>query len=171
MILIPQSCIQAAKKFRPHGDYAAEVEKDFAEIDPYLPEFADSIIDIGCGLAGIDVYLKRRYPHAHLTLLDGDGDLPVYGWGETNNPYGSKALADELLEANGVRADRWVKADTRDHLRSDLVVSLVAWGFHFPLKTYDVRGFCIADLRKSYEPARGIVISENDKVARCAFTC
>lgn len=157
--------------YRPNGDYASEVEADFAQIEPFLPSQASSILDIGCGLAGIDVFLKRKYPGARLTLLDSDGDVAVYGWGEVNNPYGSRALAEELLMVNGVQVDEWLPAGTKGKLKADLVVSLVAWGFHFPLSTYDVEGFCIADFRKGREPLRGTVIVENGKLARCAFTC
>lgn len=160
---------QAAKKFRPDTDYAEDVKRDFEQMEPYLPEQVGSILDIGCGLAGINVYLKKKYPKATVSLLDGDGDFPVYGWGEANNPYGSQKAATELLEANGVSVDRWIPAGTKEDLRADLVVSTVAWGFHFPLKTYNVSGFCIADLRKNFEAVRGQVIAENSKVARCAW--
>lgn len=168
-MLIPDK--EAAKKFRPHTDYAADVKADFEQIEPYLPERVESILDIGCGLAGLDVYLKRKYPDASLSLLDSDGENPVYGWGDVNVPYGSRKAAEALLEANGVKVDRWVPAGTKERLEADLVVSTVAWGFHFPLSTYDVHGFCIADLRAGKKEPRGTVISDNGKAVRCAFRC
>jgi hypothetical protein len=168
-MLFPEECMAVSRKFRPHADYLAELEMDFAQIEPHLPEKVDSILDIGCGLAGIDVYLKRKYPKAYLTLLDKDGNDAVFCWDGT--PYGSRREAEMLLEANNFKVDRWLPAGTTEPLKADLVVSLLAWGFHFPLDTYKVSGFCIADLRKGKEEPRGVVISENSKVARCAFQC
>lgn len=171
MLIVPPECVEVVRKFRPHGDYAKDVEADFLMIEPHLPERVDSILDIGCGLAGLDVFLKRKYPLAHLSLLDSDGEDPVYGWGETNNPYGSRKLADAMLDANGFKADRWLNAGTTEKLKADLVVSTIAWGFHFPLSSYEVEGYCIADLRKHYEKERGTVIFDNGKSVRCAFQC
>lgn len=160
-----------AIKFRPHSDYQTEVVADFTQIEPYLPSQASSILDIGCGLAGISALLKKKYPEAKLTLLDSDGDNALYSWEDNSYAYGSRDKAERLLEANGVSDYEWLPAGYKGKLKADLVVSLLAWGFHFPLRTYDVSGFCIADLRKHHEEARGKVISENSKVARCAFTC
>ena len=169
-LFLPQSCIDYAKVTRPKTDMVGSVQADFEQIEPYLPERCDSIIDVGCGLAAIDVLLKRRYPEATLTLVDSDGDEPFYAYQSRGKPYGSRAAAEEMLSAHGIDDYRWLPAGTRD-LRADLVISLLFWGFHYPLSVYDVQGYCIADLRKPNEPARGVVIAESAKYNRCAFTC
>lgn len=136
---------------------------------PFLPVEVESILDIGCGMAGIDVFLKRRYPKASLLLLDGDGDDPRDGWNEQLDAFSSRSVAAELLAANGVSVDRWLDVNTTEPLVADLVISLASWGYHYPLSTYKVSGFCIADLRKSQEPQRGVVIMDYTKRARCAW--
>lgn len=169
MLTIGDKYREAIKRFRPEGDYAADVEADFRMIEPYLPEKVDSIIDIGCGLAGIDVYLKRKYPHAHLTLVDNDGEVASYGYSGRSGGYGSRELALEFLAEHGITVDEWLDADTARPLKADLVVSILAWGFHYPLSSYKVHGFCIADIRKKCEAPRGRVIMEGLKHFRCAF--
>ena len=171
MLRINGKYAAALERMRPGTDYAFDTHSDWMQIAPFLPDKCRSIIDIGCGLAGIDVYLKRKYPDAHLTLVDSDGTTPVFGYGVARNAYGDRALADELLAEHGVVADRWLPADTDERLDADLVISILAWGFHFPLHTYQVSGYCIADLRNRFEPQRGLVIHDNGKASRCAFVC
>jgi hypothetical protein len=146
------------------------VADDWRMIEPHLPERVESIIDIGCGMGGIDVYLKRRFPQARLELLDGDGETAFYGYGESQ-PYSSREACEALLSENGVRVDRWHNVGTTEMLSADLIVSTLAWGFHFPLESYRVRGWCIADLYRSREPARGEVIWRAQYSDRCVFQC
>lgn len=150
-------------------EYAGDVERDFSQIEPFLPESVDSILDIGCGMAGIDVFLKRKYPDAHLCLLDGDGEKFGAGWNATLEPFSSRAIAGKLLNANGITVDRWYDIGTKEKLEADLVISLLSWGFHYPLDTYTVSGFVICDLRVDRERPRGKVIAETKKYNRCAF--
>jgi hypothetical protein len=138
-------------------------------IEPYLPDRVESILDIGCGMAGIDVLLKRKFPHARLELLDGDGGIGSYGF--TSTIGNSRKATDALLKANGFECDKWHEVGTKEELQSDLVISLLSWGFHYPLSTYQVKGFCIADLRIEKEKPRGVVISAAQKYRRCAFVC
>ena len=156
--------------FKLNGTHQTSVAADFLQIKPRLPISVKRILDIGCGMAGIDVLLKRLYPDAELWLLDGDGADPRDGW-QASRPesFSSRAAANELLAANDIKADRWVDINTPEHLEADLVISLASWGYHYPLSTYNVTGYCIADLRKSEEKARGIVIHEYPKRNRCAW--
>ncbi len=156
--------------FKNGGTVEQSIAADYKQLKPHLPADVKVILDIGCGMAGIDVLLKRLYPDAQLWLLDGDGSDPRDGW-ERERPeaFSSRAKADELLEANGVKADRWIDINTREHLVADLVISLASWGYHYPIATYNVTGYCIADLRKSVEPKRGKVIEEYPKRNRCAW--
>jgi hypothetical protein len=170
-VLIPEECLGWIKIQRPDCDYLNSIEQDFKEIEPHLPERVDSILDIGCGMAGIDVYLKRKFPNASLSLLDGDGKFPMYNYRANCPPYSSRKAAESLLTANGVKVDRWHDVGTQEELKADLIVSLLSWGFHYPLGTYKVSGFCIADLRKAKENRRGKVITSAAKYDRCAFLC
>jgi hypothetical protein len=149
--------------------YVASLADDYQTIRPFLPEEVEIILDIGCGMAGVDVLLRRHYPEAKLWLLDGDGDEQRDGWNETLGAFSSRAAADELLAANGTQADRWIDVNTPEALQADLVISFASWGFHYPLDTYDVTGYCIADLRKVQERPRGRLVREYPKFRRCAW--
>jgi hypothetical protein len=169
-IVIPAECVDAAQRHRPGANYAASVTADFAMIEPHLPEKVVSIIDIGCGVAGIDVHLKRKYPDAHLTLLDGDGGASNVGFSEKGAFGGDKKAAELLLEANGIKVDRWLPIGTKEPLEADLIVSLLSWGFHYPLSAYKVKGLCIADIRRG-QKANGKLIWRALKSDRMVWAC
>jgi hypothetical protein len=170
-MIVPVECRRYTDLHRPGGDYALDVAADFAMIEPYLPARVESILDIGCGMCGIDVFLRRKYPLARLELLDSDGDKPFYGHGAECWPYGNRRAAEALLAANGAgKVDRWHDVGTRETLRADLVVSLLSWGFHYPLSSYRVEGFCVADIRHGRgEGPRGALIWAAKKSDRCAW--
>jgi hypothetical protein len=169
-LVIPESCLPYLAWHRTGvHDYRQSVLDDFEAIESFLPERVESIIDIGCGMAAIDVLLKKEYPDASLRLLDGDGYAPVYEWNGTCEPYSSRSCADELLSANGVSHDGWIDVGTKEPLVADLIISLQSWGFHYPLSTYSVKGFCIADIRLKYENPHGMIIGVNGRAVRCAW--
>lgn len=149
--------------------YVQTLAQDYEMMLPFLPPDVGTILDIGCGMAGIDVLLKRRYPAAQLWLLDGDGDEQRDGWNTTLGAFSSRAAADELLAANGVSADRWIDVNTNEPLSADLIISLASLGYHYPLFTYRLNGLCIMDLRDRSEPVRGKVIFKGHKFSRCLF--
>lgn len=152
------------------GGFTFSLKEDLGRIQSVLPKKVARILDIGCGMAGIDVVLKRIYPAAELWLLDGDGVDPRDGWLDERGAFSSRDAANALLAANGVKADRWINVNTKEALEADLVISLASWGYHYPLSTYNVtRGLCIADLRKAKEPARGKVLVEYPKRNLCAW--
>jgi hypothetical protein len=142
-VIIPPSArpfITLQRTGRSVEDYGDVIAAEFAEIEPHLPEHVGAVLDIGCGVAGIGVHLHRRYPDATLYLLDRSeraARIP-YGYGDRSF-YNSLDAAGELLEANGVPGDRvrTVQAPGDDPLPEvGLVVSLLAWGFHFPVAEY-----------------------------------
>lgn len=152
--------------------YAAHVAEDFAGMEPHLPEHVDSILEIGCGMGLIEVFMKHRYPDARLELLDGDKVTAPGGGGYSDKPdiYNSRAHTEMLLAANGVKVDRWHDIGTKELLQADLIISMASLGYHYPLNTYRLRGFCIVDLRRGSEAARGTVAFEGPKYSRCVFS-
>lgn len=192
-LIIPDACVPFIRwqrtRFIQHRvpdpedvkrGYAKWVAEDFAGMEPYLPARVDSILEIGCGMAAIQVFLKRKYPDAHLSLLDGtgentvkfdgtDSDVGKGGWNETLEPYNSRAHTEMLLTANGVTVDRWHDIGTTALLEADLILSMASLGYHYPLDTYRLCGFVICDLRRGVEKPRGKVIFKGPKYDRCAW--
>jgi len=134
-------------------EYIKSLRDDFAGIEPHLPESCESILDIGCGMAGIDILLKRKYPDAKLYLLDGDGPKEDWrgGFEKDMKPFSNREVATAFLASNGVTVDRWYDIGTQD-IEADLVISLLSWGWHYPLETYRVKAkTIICDIRDKVE--------------------
>jgi SAM-dependent methyltransferase len=122
------------------------MEYDYASLSGFLPVSAGRILDIGCGLAAIDVYLYRHYrngPPPELFLLDRTEltGMPRYGLKTNGEFYNSLAVARRVLSRNGIPKDQVkIFAATADYslpdCEFDLVVSLASWGFHYPVETY-----------------------------------
>lgn len=185
MLCIPKRCLPLLREQRTHytGDieraYSEELERTFEGMAPYLPESAEWILDIGCGMAGIDVFLAKRYPEATIVLLDKHGVSPVINAGfnalaEDFAHYHDFSAALELLRANGIEnpvecVD--IAHDPFPTCEFDVVVSLLSWGFHYPLSTYSpaCRGVIVADIRKGTDTPPGKVIHEGEKFRRVAW--
>jgi SAM-dependent methyltransferase len=128
--------------------YLRNLLTDWRVIRPALPRTARAILDIGCGLAGIDVLLFRYYrPRAegegpHIYLLDKSevSDRMTYGFSGRNRFYASLDEARRLLIQNGVPNDKIHLVEVGKQLPwagdIDLVLSLASWGFHYPLATH-----------------------------------
>jgi len=167
-LIIPPECKKWTLLHRTVGDYADTVMSDFRNIEPHLPERVDSIIDIGCGMAGIDVFLKQKYPAATLTLLDSDGQTANVGLSPDAGAGGNREAAEALLAANGVKPDKWMDIGTKEPLIADLIISLLSWGFHYPLTAYTAIGLCIADIRHG-QRIPGTVIFKGQKSDRAIW--
>jgi SAM-dependent methyltransferase len=148
---------------RRRGAIAAQLRQgaldDLASLEPHLPDSCESILDIGCGLAGIDLLLHRRYRGATVSLLDREGvsDNLYYGFQSEAAHYASLGAARSFLEANGVPSDaiRTFDADSDGYPAEssfDLIVSLISWGFHYPLETY------LADVERTLAPGGTLIV-------------
>jgi SAM-dependent methyltransferase len=123
------------------------IHRDFRSIAPFLPDTASAILDVGCGLAAIDVLLSRHYsapaaPALYLADFEETSHRIDYDFGRSHAHYNSMVAARELLTANGVSPEtmHFISPDEiarRENLpRFQLVISTLAWGFHFPIEVY-----------------------------------
>jgi hypothetical protein len=149
-------------------EYARGCAFDFATMDRHLPERVDHIVEVGCGMGGVQVLMQRRYPQARVTLVDGTGsniehagtprEVGKGGYNKTLTPYSSREHTELLLRANGARVDRWVDVNSGALLDADLIFSISSWGYHYPFATYKARGTVICDLRRGI-PANEPIIA------------
>lgn len=143
--------------------YQRDLEAEYRSLVAGLPATADDVLDIGCGLAGIDLFLYRHYgSRVHLHLLDRDGISDTYyHFHDQAAFYNSLATALALLEDNGVAPEHIHTYEvTRDGFPAarqfQLILSIISWGFHYPISTYadEVRaalatgGTLIVDIRR-----------------------
>lgn len=120
--------------------YWDDMAKEMGELQPHLGK-TNSILDIGAGMGGIDVLLNNELHPQTITLLDKEAveSRIWYGFNASGAAYNSFSASLELLRANGVDCDLWtVNADTDPFPAGpfDLVVSLLSWGFHYPVSVY-----------------------------------
>jgi SAM-dependent methyltransferase len=161
--------------------YETEMRETLEQLRPHLPARLEHVLDIGCGLAGIDLLLARAYPGAHFTLLDRDGfdTRRRVGWAKHVADFGAYnhlAESDRFLHINGVQRRRYATHDIgREPFPRkpfDLVISLLSWCFHYPADTYAhlIRlapgGVLIVDVRRGTdisalgEPAAVVHVGE-----------
>ncbi|HEU4324764.1 MAG TPA: class I SAM-dependent methyltransferase [Roseiflexaceae bacterium] len=147
--------------------YQADMQREYTTLRWALPPRCGTVLDIGCGVAGIDALIQRHYAGQPIdfVLLDKTAvDRSVY---YLFNPrasfYNSLDVAADLLAQNGIPRERihLLEADERGTLALDrpvdLVISLLSWGFHYPVATYLARvrellrpgGVLILDLRRN----------------------
>jgi len=120
---------------------------EYESIKAHLPRNCSKVLDIGCGVAGIDILLHRHYgcdEDLAFYLLDKTiVDKKVYYLFEKEGSfYNSLELAKEILGKNGIPKENIhlleVPSDYQINAERgfDLVISLLSWGFHYPVPTY-----------------------------------
>ncbi|MBN1461782.1 MAG: class I SAM-dependent methyltransferase [Armatimonadetes bacterium] len=147
--------------------FNTDMQQEYTDIRAWLPAHVEAILDVGCGLGGIDVLLFEHYERAsglRFYLLDRtqtDSDI-TYGYKSRADYYNSLDLTRETLVGNGLPVESLKIIEARDDAgiditeKVDLVISLISWGFHYPVATYLDRahdllkpeGRLILDVRK-----------------------
>ncbi len=127
--------------------FKGDMEREYESVKSNLPENPSAILDVGCGVAGIDILLARHYQEqgkpVDFYLLDKTeiNDKVYYGLEKTASYYNSLNIARDFLMANGVQGERIHTQEVTGSpifpgIRFDLVLSLISWGFHYPVETY-----------------------------------
>jgi hypothetical protein len=103
-------------------------------------------LDIGCGVAGIDVYLNAHYqeqtPRFYLLDKSQVEDQVFYGFKSHGAFYNSLETAQQMLVSNQIPTERitLLEANEAGEIniggQIDLAVSLISWGYHYPVRTY-----------------------------------
>ena len=192
-LIVPPECLPLLREQRTHhadvaAEYGRELAATFAGIAAHLPGTARRVLDIGSGMAGIDVFLSRRYPGAEIHLLDKQGVSSRINAGYNDSAekfahYNDFMLAQELLRQNGVQNTivcHDMRRDPFPDMDFDIVVSLLSWGFHYPIETYAPRctGTLVADVRRGTDGLQALgtmgsvsVVHEAEKYQRVVVRC
>ncbi len=137
----------AVRRTRIEDRYRRGIQRDFRSMAPSLPSAAQAILDIGCGLAGIDILFSRHFavpspPHLYLADFEDTDPRLRYDFGPSHAHYNSLSLARDFLLLNDVPPETIHLLHPDEIARTDgspgfdLVISTLAWGFHFPVETY-----------------------------------
>jgi len=152
---------------RVKKEFIRDMQQEFEGIENSLPARAHNILDIGCGIAGIDAFISGHYRHeANIFLLDKTKTEKqvYYGFTKKGAFYNSLEIAGKFLISQGVPKENIFSIDVeqQEDLRKhtfNLIISLLSWGFHYPVLTYlDLTyeilapgGFLILDVRNKTE--------------------
>lgn len=165
-IVVPDICIPLLKEQRTHYlknpalEYSDELNVTFEGFERYLPA-GGKVLDIGCGMAGIDVLLAHHYKNqSKITIADKQGVSSEINCGyhekaEAFSNYHDFKAALKLLEINGVNNVECIDLNFQKlpEGKFDIVISLLSWGFHYPIDTYhpnlNIGGIIISDVRKN----------------------
>ncbi|MEL6183369.1 MAG: methyltransferase domain-containing protein [Myxococcota bacterium] len=127
--------------------YQDDIFREYESLRPHLPPAPSSVLDIGCGVAGIDALLYAHYrdrsPEIHLLDKTAVEDRVFYQFEAKGAFYNSLEIARTTLESSGVPAERVATHEATEDNRIpladgsvDLMLSLISWGFHYPVSTY-----------------------------------
>ena len=118
-------------------------EKEYETIKDFLPKNVSNILDIGCGLGIINIFLNKNYNHnAQFFLIDKDRvDIKIkYGFSENYESYNSLNETKNILLANGLIDEQIIlknaDKDIDINLKIDFILSLKSMAFHYPLENY-----------------------------------
>ncbi len=135
--------------------YQQEIEEEFATFKDSIPRQVNSMLDIGCGLAGMDICINRelRKPGMKFHLLDKtrvEGDV-FYRFEEKGAFYNSLDITKDFLIRNGINKENIsiYEANAKNEIpidgNVDLIISIASWGFHYPVDIYLEQAFEILE--------------------------
>ena len=117
-------------------------EKEYETIKNFLPSNASNILDIGCGLAILDIFLAQNYEKPNFFLIDKNKvDLKIkYGFSKNYESYNNLNETKKILLANNILNEQIFLKNAEENIdiseKIDLVLSLKSMAFHYPLENY-----------------------------------
>ena len=117
--------------------------KEFETFKHFLPNSVNNIMDIGCGLGIINVYLNNFFGKKPIFfLLDKNRiDKKIkYGFSSNYESYNDLNETKNILLENDVDRSCLYLIDVEKQFqinkKMDLVISLKSMGYHYPINTY-----------------------------------
>ena len=126
------------------GNVAEELfEKEIKTFKNFLPKHVKNIIDVGCGLGLINIFLDKIYKNkANFYLLDKNriDNKIKYGFSPNYESYNNLNETKKILLDNGLDDSRInffdVDQEVNIDKKIDLVISLKSMGYHYPFENY-----------------------------------
>ncbi len=121
---------------------AGFIHAEYRAVAPQLAALKPArIADIGCGYGFFDLFAARDLGASVLLIDLEQNDRRHFGFQPDGAAYSSLAKARQLLQSNGIDADRIETLNPRDTdplaaKPVDLVVSFLSCGFHYPVDHY-----------------------------------
>lgn len=121
--------------------YRMRIAADFEGMKPWLPALGRNVLDVGSGLSGVGLLVRRHYQWGRggcrVWLLDGVNDPPnLVRHAQT---FCSEEIARDFWRLNteelGVYLDA-AKPEEKSGAKLDLVWSFQSWCFHYGPEAY-----------------------------------
>ena len=148
------------------ADYVDDIAWDYNSIKKHIPEKAESILDIGCGVGLINVFLYALYDQPVLHLLDKTevGGQIYYGMADRTPYYNSLQVTAKTMLDNDILCSNVICLEANEQFKikapnksMDLITSFISWGFHYPVHTY------IDDVIRVLKPGGVLIMDLRDK--------
>ena len=117
--------------------------KELETFKHFLPNYAKNIMDIGCGLGIINIYLNKFFEKKPIFFLIDKNRIDKkinYGSSSNYESYNDLNETKNILLENDVDFERIhlfdVEKQFQINKKMDLVISLKSMGYHYPINTY-----------------------------------
>lgn len=124
------------------NNYTLLSENEYTSFRQYLYPYPTSILELGCGLGRMSIFLNSKHPGDTKYYLADASEITsterMYGW----NPeswYNDLNLTKEFCELNNLKNLEIIDLihESLDRLKDiDLVFSVMSVGFHYPIEQY-----------------------------------
>ncbi|MFC1758728.1 hypothetical protein ACFL2H_08160 [Planctomycetota bacterium] len=126
------------------SEYKKEMQSEWDRLKPFAPPRASRIMDIGCGVGGVHIFMDEivHDSDASIFLVDRNHESRKihYGFQSEASAYNSLDLTKRFLVDHGIPTDRIrlldIDVDSLPVVAFDFIFSLISWGFHYPVDTY-----------------------------------
>ena len=128
--------------------------KEFETFKKYLPNSVENIMDIGCGLGIINIYLNEFFEKKPVFFLLDKNKVDrkiTYGFSSNYESYNDLNETKNILLDNNIDTSCMYLFDVEKQFvitkKMDLVISLKSMGYHYPINTYIelLRNCCTKD--------------------------
>jgi SAM-dependent methyltransferase len=120
-------------------------KRDFEMLEPFLA--CDTltkcnILDIGCGLGTIDIFISKKYPNSKIIFQDKTDNIDTTrkynGFNETYHYYNNLDLLNDFLKQHDIQNYQIVDGENiyKINEKFDYIISLLSCGWHYTLNTY-----------------------------------
>ena len=117
--------------------------EEFKTFEKYLPSNVKNIMDIGCGLGVLGIFINQKYQNnPNFYLLDKNTvDTKIkYGFSKDYESYNDLNETRNILLKNGLSNEQIYIKNVDQEITIDnkinLVISLKSMGYHYPIENY-----------------------------------
>ena len=117
--------------------------EELETFEKYLPSNVENIMDIGCGLGVLNIFINQKYqnnPNFYLLDKNTVDNKIKYGFSKDYESYNDLNETKNILLKNGLSKEQIYIKNVDQEIMIDnkinLVISLKSMGFHYPIENY-----------------------------------